>query len=93
MTTGDSEQGRAFITGGSGFIGGRLIERLRADGHEVRALARAERSASAVRELGAEPVHGDLGDVESLRARRRTVRPGLPLRGRGRNLRPSAAQL
>jgi len=29
----------AFVTGGSGFIGGRLIERLVADGHTVRALA------------------------------------------------------
>ena len=31
----------AFVTGGSGFIGGALIERLRAEGWEVRALARS----------------------------------------------------
>jgi len=31
----------AFVTGGSGFIGGRLIERLRAEGWAVRALARS----------------------------------------------------
>jgi nucleoside-diphosphate-sugar epimerase len=31
----------AFVTGGSGFIGGRLIERLRANGYSVRALARS----------------------------------------------------
>jgi hypothetical protein len=31
----------AFVTGGSGFIGGRLIERLVADGVAVRALARS----------------------------------------------------
>ena len=41
-----------FVTGGSGFIGGRLIERLIADGHSVRGLARSIRprrgSASAV---------------------------------------------
>jgi nucleoside-diphosphate-sugar epimerase len=34
----------AFVTGGSGFIGGRLIERLVADGHTVRGLARVPNS-------------------------------------------------
>jgi nucleoside-diphosphate-sugar epimerase len=58
----------AFVTGGSGFIGGALIERLRSEGWEVRALARSERAAERVRELGAEPVTGDLDDRDSLRA-------------------------
>jgi nucleoside-diphosphate-sugar epimerase len=58
----------AFVTGGSGFIGGALIERLRREGWDVRALARSERAAGRVRELGAEPVSGNLGDRESLRA-------------------------
>ena len=39
---------RAFVTGGSGFVGGALIRRLLADGFEVRALARSDRSAQAV---------------------------------------------
>ena len=52
----------AFVTGGSGFIGGALIERLRREGWDVRALARSERAAERVRELGAEPVMGDLDD-------------------------------
>lgn len=56
----------AFVTGGSGFIGGRLIERLAGDGIRVRALARSERSADRVRDLGAEPVHGDLDDLRTL---------------------------
>ena len=51
----------AFVTGGSGFVGGALIERLRREGWDVRALARSERAAERVRELGAEPVMGDLG--------------------------------
>jgi nucleoside-diphosphate-sugar epimerase len=58
----------AFVTGGSGFIGGALIERLRREGWDVRALARSERAAERVRELGAEPVSGDLDDRDSQRA-------------------------
>jgi nucleoside-diphosphate-sugar epimerase len=57
----------AFVTGGSGFIGGRLIERLRADGWDVRALARSSTAAARVAELGAEPVSGDLDAVDALR--------------------------
>ncbi len=58
----------AFVTGGSGFIGGRLTERLVADGIHVRALARSDRSAAAVEARGAEAVRGDLSDVEAITA-------------------------
>jgi nucleoside-diphosphate-sugar epimerase len=58
----------AFVTGGSGFIGGRLIRRLVRDGWSVRALARSDRSAAAVEEAGAKAVRGDLDDAASLRA-------------------------
>ena len=54
------------MTGGSGFIGGRLVRRLVEDGWRVRALARSERSAAAVRALGADPVHGDLSDPQAM---------------------------
>jgi nucleoside-diphosphate-sugar epimerase len=57
-----------FVTGGSGFIGGRLIERLRGEGREVHALARSPQAAKRVRSLGAEPVQGDLADVGAMRA-------------------------
>ncbi len=53
----------AFVTGGSGFVGGALVERLRREGWDVRALARSEQAAARVRELGAEPVMGDLDDL------------------------------
>jgi nucleoside-diphosphate-sugar epimerase len=56
----------AFVTGGSGFVGGALIERLRREGWDVRALARSEKAAERVRSLGAEPVMGDLDDAASL---------------------------
>ncbi len=55
-----------FVTGGSGFIGGALIERLVADGHGVTALARSEAAATAVATAGATPATGDLADVDLL---------------------------
>ena len=55
---------KAFVTGGSGFIGGVLVRRLVADGVQVSALARSEASADRVRALGAEPFVADLtGDL------------------------------
>jgi nucleoside-diphosphate-sugar epimerase len=58
----------AFVTGGSGFIGGRLIERLLREGYGVRALARSEPAAERVRARGAEAVRGDIADRPAMRA-------------------------
>jgi nucleoside-diphosphate-sugar epimerase len=58
----------SFVTGGSGFIGGALIERLVAEGRPVQALARSDAAAAKVEALGAEAVRGDLGDRASLAA-------------------------
>lgn len=55
----------AFVTGASGFIGGKLAERLLADGRRVRALAR--RPLPHLEALGAEVIPGDLDDREALR--------------------------
>ncbi|MEX0993336.1 MAG: NAD-dependent epimerase/dehydratase family protein [Solirubrobacterales bacterium] len=56
----------AFVTGGSGFVGGRLIRRLLSDGWSVRALARSPGPATIVNELGAQPASGDLADVAAM---------------------------
>ncbi len=56
----------AFVTGGSGFVGGALIERLRSEGWDVRALARSDAAARKVSERGAEAVRGDLSDTGAL---------------------------
>jgi nucleoside-diphosphate-sugar epimerase len=58
----------AFVTGGSGFVGGALIRRLAGDGWTVRALARSDRSVQAVEAAGAEAIRGDLDDVNAMRA-------------------------
>jgi nucleoside-diphosphate-sugar epimerase len=57
----------AFVTGGSGFIGGALIERLVAGGCDVTALARSERSAAVVEGLGARSARGDLSEVGAMK--------------------------
>jgi nucleoside-diphosphate-sugar epimerase len=57
----------AFVTGGSGFIGGFLIERLRSEGWDVRALARSQDAEQKVRERGAVPVPGDVEKEDLMR--------------------------
>jgi nucleoside-diphosphate-sugar epimerase len=57
-----------FVTGGSGFIGGELVQRLVGEGNAVRALARSEAAAAKVAALGAEPVSGELGEPLALAA-------------------------
>lgn len=59
---------RAFVTGATGFLGGRLVERLRGRGDEVVALVRSPEKAQRLRELGCELVEGDLTDTEAMRA-------------------------
>jgi len=51
---------KIFVSGGTGFIGSYLVRRLLADGHDVLALVRSLKAVEKIRELGAEPVEGDL---------------------------------
>jgi nucleoside-diphosphate-sugar epimerase len=55
-----------LVTGGSGFVGGRLIERLISQGWQVRALARSSQAARIVERRGAAVVIGSLDDMSSL---------------------------
>ena len=57
---------RIFVTGGSGFLGSRLIPELVKERHEVFALARSIRSDQKLKALGALPVRGDLEKTEGL---------------------------
>ena len=57
---------RAFVTGGTGFLGGRLVERLRERGDEVVCLVRRPAKAARLRELGCELVEGDLTSSEAM---------------------------
>ncbi|MCW6528974.1 SDR family oxidoreductase [Sphingomonas sp. MMSM20] len=58
---------RIFVTGASGYVGSAAVKDMVAAGHEVIGLARSDASAAAVRALGAEPLRGDLTDLDSLR--------------------------
>jgi 2-alkyl-3-oxoalkanoate reductase len=56
---------KTFITGGSGFLGQRLIARLKQEGHEVTALSRSPKSDALLKALGATTVRGSLTDIDA----------------------------
>lgn len=60
---------RAFVTGGSGFVGGALITELVARGVDVTAAARSEEAVEKVRALGATAARGDLETVSTAHLR------------------------
>lgn len=63
----DTARGPVLVTGATGDVGGEVVRLLAAAGTEVHALHRRPEQASALAELGAEPVLGRLGDESDLR--------------------------
>jgi nucleoside-diphosphate-sugar epimerase len=59
---------KAFVTGGTGFIGERLVQRLRDRGDDVVALVRSRERGSKLEQMGATLVEGDLSSSDAIRA-------------------------
>lgn len=57
----------AFVTGGAGWVGTRLVRALRARGDAVYALASSDGQAARIERAGAEPVRGSIDDPAVLR--------------------------
>lgn len=57
---------KVFITGGTGFVGSRVVKALLADGHQISALSR--RAGSQLEGLGVCVVQGSLQDIEVVAA-------------------------
>jgi dihydroflavonol-4-reductase len=58
---------KAFVTGGTGFIGKRVVGRLRGRGDEVVALVRDPAKATELLDLGCTLVEGDLSSDDAIR--------------------------
>jgi nucleoside-diphosphate-sugar epimerase len=58
---------KVFLTGGTGFIGGRVAARLRERGDEVVALVRSRERGAELERLGCRLVEGDLSSSEAIR--------------------------
>jgi uncharacterized protein YbjT (DUF2867 family) len=58
-----------LVTGGTGFVGPKIVHALRAEGHDVRVLARrpGTKAARTAASWGCEIAGGDMTDAESLR--------------------------
>ncbi len=58
---------RIFVTGATGYIGSAVVRELVEAEHQVTGLTRLAEKAGYLRDLGAEPVVGDLRDLDSYR--------------------------
>jgi NADH dehydrogenase len=56
-----------LVTGGTGFVGPKIVHALRAQGRDVRCLVRDPGAAGQLQAWGCELVRGDMTDAESLR--------------------------
>lgn len=57
---------KTLVTGSTGLVGSALVERLLAEGHQVRALARSTSDLSHLKTTQAEVVFGDVTDYKTL---------------------------
>ena len=57
---------KALVTGGTGFLGSPVVERLLEQGHEVRALARKTSDITHLKTTAAEIILGDIEEYDSL---------------------------
>ncbi|MGN6423762.1 MAG: SDR family oxidoreductase [Asticcacaulis sp.] len=57
---------RVFVTGASGWVGSVVTQELLRHGHEVMGLARSDEAAARVAAMGADALHGDVQDTDSL---------------------------
>jgi dihydroflavonol-4-reductase len=58
---------KVFLTGATGFLGGHMLQELKAVGCEVHTLSRSEASDAELSALGAVPVRAALDDLDSLK--------------------------
>jgi nucleoside-diphosphate-sugar epimerase len=58
----------ALVTGATGMVGSHIVEQLLLQGWRVRGLARTDESARIVASFSADPIRGDVLDVESIAA-------------------------
>ena len=58
---------KVFVTGATGVLGRSAVPLLVGAGHEVRAVARRDDAATALRETGADPVVADLFDLDAVK--------------------------
>lgn len=64
---------KVLLTGGSGFIGGKLAKKLVNKKYNVRSLVRNSSNVDELKELGVELYYGDLSNIETLRSATKSV--------------------